>query len=170
MNTTMNNRKGSAVVTLPTDTQIVITRQFDAPAALLFKAYTTPELVKRWWGFSEDEWLVCEVDLRVGGTWRWVTKHTNENGPFEVAFHGVYKEIDGPHRLVSTEVFEGAPGGDENGTLNTLTFVEVDGVTTMTNVVDCNEPWIRDAIIESGMEGGMQISMDRLEEVAASLA
>ncbi|MDP1793147.1 MAG: SRPBCC family protein [Acidimicrobiales bacterium] len=164
------NRKGSAVVTLPTDTQIVITRQFDAPAALLFKAYTTPELVKRWWGYPEDGWEVCDIDLRVGGAWRWVTTHTNENGSFPVAFHGVYKEIDGPTRLVHTEVFEGAPGGDENGTLNTIVFSEVDGVTTMTQTSDCPEPWIRDAIIESGMEHGMQISMDRLENAAKELA
>lgn len=169
MNATVN-RKGSAIVTLPTDKQIVITRQFDAPAALLFKAYTTPELVKRWWGFAEDTWEVCEIDLRVGGTWRWVTTHTNEEGSFPVAFHGEYKEIDAPHRLVHTEVFEGAPGGDENGTLNTILFTEADGVTTMVQTTDCPEPWIRDVIIESGMESGMQVSMDRLEETAKALA
>ncbi|MEY2469415.1 MAG: hypothetical protein QOF21_2113 [Actinomycetota bacterium] len=174
MNTTMTvgkgtNRQGSAVITLPSDTEIVITRQFDAPAALLFKAYTTPELVKRWWGYEEDAWNVCEIDLRVGGTWRYVATHTNEEGAFEVGFHGVFKELDAPHRIVSTEVFEGAPGGDENGTLNTLTFEEVDGVTTMVNHIECGEQWIRDAIIESGMEHGMQISMDRLEDAAKSL-
>lgn len=163
------NRTGSAVVTLPDDTHIVITREFDAPAALLFKAYTTPELVRRWWGYSEDVWEVCEVDLRVGGSWRWVTTHTNDEGSFPVAFHGVYTEIDPPSRLVYTEVFEGAPGGDENGTLNTITFEEADGVTTMTMTTDCHERWIRDAIIESGMEHGMQVSMDRLEETARSL-
>lgn len=163
------NRKGSAVVTLPTDTQIHVMRQFDAPAALLFKAYTTPELVKRWWGYPEDVWTVCDIDLRVGGAWRWGTVHTNENGSMDVIFHGVYQEIDAPTRLVSTEVFEGAPGGDENGTLNTILFEEADGVTTMTMITDCPEPWIRDAIIESGMEHGMQVSMDRLEEAARSL-
>ena len=64
----VSNRHGSAVVTLPSDTEILITRLFDAPAELVFKAYTTPELVKRWWGFETSEWLVCDVDLRVGGT------------------------------------------------------------------------------------------------------
>ena len=171
MNTTMN-RKGSAVVTLPTDTQILITRQFDAPAALLFEAYTTPELVKRWWSYSEDQWSVCEIDLRVGGKWRWVITHTNDNGSMEVAFHGVYQEIAGPHRLVSTEVFEGAPGADENtedGVVNTLVFDEADGVTTMTLLSECGSQFVRDMIIESGMEHGMQTSMDRLEAVAQSL-
>lgn len=164
------NRTGSAVVTLPDDKTILITRQFDAPAALLFKAYTTPELVKRWWGWAEDVWEVCDIDLNVGGAWRWVTTHTNESGSFPVAFHGVYNEISPPDRLVYTEVFEGAPGGDENGTVNTIVFTEDNGVTTMTMTTDCPEPWIRDAIIESGMESGMQFSMDRLEDVAKTLA
>lgn len=164
------NRTGSAVITTPDETHIVITRQFDAPAALLFKAYTTPELVRRWWGWSEDVWEVCDIDLQVGGAWRWVTTHTNDEGSFPVAFHGEYKEIDPPGRLVYTEVFEGAPGGDENGVLVTITFDEVDGVTTMTQTSDCHEQWIRDAIISSGMESGAQFSMDRLEDVAKSLS
>jgi uncharacterized protein YndB with AHSA1/START domain len=162
----------TAVVTLPTDTEIVITRVFHAPAALLFEAYTTPELVKRWWGYAEDEWVVCDIDLRVGGAWRWVTKHRNENGEFEVPFHGTYVEIDPPRRLVYTEVFEAAPVPDPDAlaTTNTITFAEVDGVTTMTMVTRCPDQFTRDAIIESGMESGMQVSMDRLEAVALALA
>src|SRR5688500_2443345 len=105
----VGNRHGSAVVTLPSDTEILITRDFDAPAHLVFKAMTTPELVKRWWGFETSQWEVCEIDLRVGGRWRYVT---TEEGGFQVAFHGDYREIDAPHRLVSTEVFEGAPVPD----------------------------------------------------------
>jgi uncharacterized protein YndB with AHSA1/START domain len=170
--TTTTNRKGSATVALPSDTEIVITRVFDAPASLLFKAYTTPELVRQWWGYSEDVWLACEVDLRVGGAWRWVTQHTNESGSFEVAFHGVYREIDAPTRLVYTEVFEGAPVSDPDAlaAVNTIVFAEVDGVTTMTNTCVCPDQFVRDTIIESGMEHGMQISMDRLEETASTLA
>jgi uncharacterized protein YndB with AHSA1/START domain len=169
--TTKTNRKGSAIVTLPTDTQIRIERVFDAPAALLFKAHTTAELVKQWWGYSEDDWIVCDLELRVGGTWRWVTKHTNENGSFEVPFHGEYLEIDPPHRLVYTEVFEAAPVPDPDAlaTTNTVTFEEADGVTTMTLVTDCPDKFTRDAIIESGMEHGMQISYDRMEAVAQNL-
>ena len=171
MTTTMN-RKGSATVSLPSENEIVITRVFDAPASLLFKAYTTPELVKQWWGYPEDAWQVCEVDLRVGGTWRWVTTHTNEQGSFEVAFHGEYQEIAAPTRLVYTEVFEGAPVPDPDAlaTTNTVTFDEVDGVTTMTSVCVCPDKFVRDTIIESGMEHGMQVSMDRLEAAAQALA
>ena len=95
MNSTLGNRHGSAVITLPSDTEILITRQFDAPAALVFKALTTPELVKRWWGFDTSEWLACEVDFRVGGQWRFVTRE----GDMEVGFHGEYLEIAAPHRL-----------------------------------------------------------------------
>ena len=123
---TVNNRHGSAVITLPSDTEILITRAFDAPAELVFKAFTTPELVQRWWGFETSEWLVCEIDLRVGGQWRYVIRERD----MEVGFHGEYREIDGPHRLVSTEVYEGFP---DAGSLNIMTLDEVDGVTTMTH-------------------------------------
>ena len=155
------NRHGSAIVTLPSDTEILITRQFDAPAALVFKAYTTPELVRRWWGFETSEWLVCEVDLRVGGTWRYVVKDDD----YEVGFHGEFREIDGPHRIVSTEVFEGMPDAHS---VNTTTFEELDGVTTMTTLVQHTDPEHRDAHIQSGMEAGMQVSYDRLEDVVTS--
>ena len=170
--TTTTNRKGSAVVTLPTDTQIKIVRVFDAPAALLYKAHTTAELVRKWWCGDDDEWLVCDIDLRVGGSWRWVFRHTNESGSFEVPFHGTYLELDPPTRYVYTEVFEAAPipDPDEGATTNTVTFDEVDGVTTMTVVTECPNQFVRDAIIESGMEGGMQLSYDRMEDVAKSLA
>jgi uncharacterized protein YndB with AHSA1/START domain len=163
----VGNRHGSAVLTLPSDTEILITRSFDAPAELVFRAYTTPELVRRWWGFETSEWLVCEVDLRVGGRWRYVTR---EEGGFEVGFHGEYREIDAPRRLVSTEVYEGAPVPDPDaaGTLNTVTLDEVDGVTTMTVLVQAPSQEVRDAIIESGMEGGMQVSFDRLEDLVRS--
>jgi uncharacterized protein YndB with AHSA1/START domain len=155
------NRHGSAIVTLPSDTEILITRQFDAPAELVFKAYTTPELVRRWWGFETSEWLVCDVDLRVGGTWRYVVKDDD----YEVGFHGVFREIDRPHRIVSTEVFEGMPDAHS---VNTTTFEELDGVTTMTTLVQHTDAEHRDAHIQSGMEAGMQVSYDRLEDVVTS--
>ena len=157
-NNTLSNRHGSAVITLPSDTEILITRCFDAPADLVFKALTTPELVKRWWGFETSEWLVCDVDLRVGGTWRFVIRERD----MEVGFHGEYKEIDAPRRLVSTEVYEGFPDG---GSLNTTTLDEVDGVTTMTVLVQHERPEHRDAQLSSGMEGGMQVSYNRLEDL-----
>jgi uncharacterized protein YndB with AHSA1/START domain len=161
MNTT-SNRHGSAVVTLPSDTEILITRQFDAPAALVYRAYTTPELVKRWYGFDTSVWKVCEIDLRVGGTWRYVI----EDSDFEVGFHGEYQELSPPHRLVSTEVYEGMPDAEA---LDIIDLEEVDGVTTMKMLVRHTEQAHRDAHIESGMEGGMQVSMDRLEDLVATL-
>jgi uncharacterized protein YndB with AHSA1/START domain len=157
---------GTATVTLPTDEQILITREFDAPKHLVFKAITTPELVKRWWNAKRGEVTTCELDLRVGGKWRSVMETPDG---FEVAFHGEYREIVPDERIVSTEVYEGAPGGDENGTVNTVTLTERDGRTTMTTLVQAPSKEIRDAIIESGMEGGMQDAYDLLEEVAVSL-
>lgn len=162
---TVSNRHGTAVVTLPSDTQILIMRVFDAPAELIFKAWTTPELVKRWWGFETSEWLVCEVDLREGGQWRWVIREQD----MEVGFHGEYREIARPTRLVSTETFEGMPEIDATS-LNTLTLTEVDRVTTMTTLVQHQSQEHRDGHIESGMEGGMQVSMNRLEDVVRELA
>jgi uncharacterized protein YndB with AHSA1/START domain len=153
-------------VTLPTDEQILITREFDAPKHLVYKAVTTPELVKRWWNAKRGEVTVCEIDLRVGGKWRYVME--TEDG-FEVGFHGEYSEIVPNERIVSTEVYEGAPGGDEGGTLNTMTLIEVDGRTTLTTLVQAPSTEIRDAIIDSGMEAGMQDAFDLLEEVAVSL-
>src|SRR5882757_1245491 len=96
----------SAVVTLPSDTQILITREFDAPKHLVYQAWTTPELIKRWWSGDHGEVNSAEVDLRVGGTWRYVM---TANEGFEVAFHGEFREIVPNELIVSTEVFEGMP-------------------------------------------------------------
>jgi uncharacterized protein YndB with AHSA1/START domain len=162
----LENRHGSATVTLPSDREILITRKFDAPAALIFKAWTTPELVKRWWGFDSSQWLVCEIDLRVGGSWRYLTR---EQGGYEVGFHGEYREIQAPHRIVSTEVFEGMPVTEDSAAVDTIQFDERDGVTTMTiNVLhSCKEH--RDAHLASDMEGGMQVSMNRLEDAVRAI-
>ena len=157
---------GTATVTLPTDEQILITREFAAPKHLVYRAFTTPELVKCWWNAKRGEMTVAEIDLRVGGKWRYAM--VTEDG-FEVAFHGEYREIVPNERVVSTEVYEGAPGGDEQATLNTATFTETDGRTTLTILVEAPSKEIRDAIVDSGMEAGMQDAMDLLEEVAVSL-
>ena len=158
---------GTATVTLPTDTQLLITREFAAPKHLVYKAITTPELVKKWWNAKRGKVTLAEIDLRVGGKWRSVMI---AEGGFEVGFHGEYREIVPNEKIVSTEVYEGAPGGDENGSVNTITLTEMDGRTRMTVLVDCPSKEIRDAIIESGMEAGMQDAYDLLEEVAVSLA
>jgi uncharacterized protein YndB with AHSA1/START domain len=154
---------GTATVTLPTDEQILITREFDAPKHLVYKAWTTPELVKRWWSGQRGAVTLAEIDLRVGGRWRFVMM---AEGGFEVGFHGEYREIVPNERIVSTEVYEGFP--DEEA-VNTLTLTEVDGRTTMTVLVQHSLKVHRDAHIESGMEVGMQEAMDLLEQVAVSL-
>jgi uncharacterized protein YndB with AHSA1/START domain len=154
---------GTATVTLPTDEQIIITREFDAPKHLVYKAWTTPELVKRWWSGGHGEVTIAEIDLRVGGMWRYVMI---ANEGFEVGFHGEYREIVPDERIVSTEVYEGMPEGEA---LNTLTLTEADGRTTMTILVQHSCKEHRDAHINSGMEAGMQKSMDLLEQVAVSL-
>ena len=160
----------SAKLTLPADDQILITREFDAPKHLVFEAYTKPEHVRRWWTAKRGEVTECEIDLRVGGQWRYVMV-TNEGG-MEVAFHGEYREIVENERLVSTEVYEGAPVPDPDaaGTLNTLTLTEENGRTTLEILVQAPNQEVRDAIIASGMEDGLQDALDLLEGIAKELA
>ena len=158
---------GTAVVTLPTDTQILITREFDAPRHLVYRACTEPDLVGRWWTARRGEMKTCEIDLRLGGRWRYVM--VADDGS-EVAFHGTYREIVPDERVVTTELYEGVPGATEDdATINTATFAEAGGRTTLTTLIECRTQEIRDAIIASGMEGGLQDAFDLLEEVAKSL-
>ena len=157
---------GTATVTLPTDRQILITREFDAPRHLVYKAWTTPELVKRWWHANRGQVTIAEIDLRVGGTWRYVS--VTESG-MEVAFHGEYREIVPNERLVSSEVYEGIPDAEQHAALNTLTLTERDGRTLLTVLVEHPTREGRDAHINSGMEPGMQDALDLLEQVAVSL-
>ena len=160
---------GRAKLTLPTDEQILVTRDFDAPRHLVYKAWTTPELVKRWWHANRGTVTVVEIDLRVGGQWRYVM--VADDG-MEVGFHGEYREIVPDERIVSTEVYEGLPDGvseEEGGTVNTVTFSEADGRTTMTLLIQTTSKVSRDAIIESGMESGLQDALELLEQTANSL-
>jgi uncharacterized protein YndB with AHSA1/START domain len=160
---------GTATVTLPTDEQILITREFDAPKHLVYKAWTTPELVKRWWSGKRGEVTLAEIDLRVGGAWRYVMV---AHGEFEVAFHGEFREIVPDERIVTTEIYEmpdAEPLPADREPLNIITFSERDGRTTLTLLVQTADKELRDQIIDSGMEGGMQESMDLLEQVAVSL-
>lgn len=155
--------KNTAKVTLPADDEILITREFAAPKDLVFKAMTTPELVSRWWHAEHGRMTSCEIDLRVGGRWRYAML---ANAGFEVAFHGEYREIVPGERIVHTEIFEGAP---DNPALTTTTFREEDGRTTVSILVKHSSQAGRDLHIASGMESGMQVAMNLLEEVAASL-
>lgn len=152
-----------AVVTLPVDTQIQITRFFDAPRDLVYKAWTTPEMVKRWWAGDQGEVVSADIDLRVGGAWRYVMI---ANAGWEVAFHGEYLEIVPGERVVSTEVFEGMP--DAQAT-STTTMTGHDGGTTVTILVQHTSREHRDAHVNSGMETGLQSSWAMLEQVANSL-
>jgi uncharacterized protein YndB with AHSA1/START domain len=159
---------GSAKVTLPADDQILVTREFDAPKELVFKAFTTPELIKRWWHAKRGEVTVVESDLRVGGKWRYLMISDGS----EVGFHGEYLEVVPDERVVTREVYEGLPEGvteEEGSTVNTATFTEENGRTTLTILIHAANKASRDAIIESGMEYGLQDALDLLEEVAGSL-
>ena len=165
MAVTSSNR---ARLTLPTDEQILIERDFDAPRHLVYRAYTTPDLVKRWWHANRGEVISIDIDLRVGGKWRYVM--TAFSGP-EVAFRGEYREIAPDERIVSTSFYEGVPEGVPEAaatTLDTATFTEVDGQTRLTLLIEANSRSARDAIIESGMEDGLQDALDMLEQLAAS--
>ena len=165
----MTVSSGTATVTLPTDEQILITREFDAPKHLVWQAFTTPELVKRWWNAKRGEMTIAEIDLRVGGKWRYVM--VTGDG-FEVGFHGEYLEIVPGERIVSTETFEGVPpevSEEDATTTNTASFVEADGRTTLTILVQARSKETRDAIVASGMEDGLQDALALLEEVAVSL-
>ncbi len=155
--------KNSAVVSLPEPTQVLITREFDAPRHLVYRAWTTPELIRRWWGGDRGTCTSAEVDLRVGGRWRYVMI---ANGGFEVAFHGEYTEIVPDERLASTEIYEGMPEAEAT---STLTLTEAGGRTTLQLLVQhsCREH--RDAHIESGMEEGMQESMNHLDQISSDL-
>ena len=154
---------GSARVTLPADDQILITREFDAPRRQVYRAWTTPELVKQWWHANRGEMTVCEIDLRVGGSWRYAMV---ADGGFEVGFHGEYLELVPDERIVSTEVYEGMP--DASAT-NTLTLAEEDGRTTLEVLVQHQSKEHRDAHVASGMEDGLQDALDLEERVARSL-
>jgi uncharacterized protein YndB with AHSA1/START domain len=159
----------TATVTLPAEDQILITREFDAPKHLVYRAFTTPELVRRWWHANRGEVTTCEIDFQVGGAWRYVMETPDG---MVVGFHGEYREIVPNERVVSTETYEGVPedvSEEDATTVNTATFVEEDGRTTLTILVQAPSQASRDAIVESGMEDGLQDALDLLEGIAQSL-
>jgi uncharacterized protein YndB with AHSA1/START domain len=160
----MSERKssGKLEVTLPSDREILLSRVFDAPRHLVWKAMHDREYIPRWWGCM-GEMSVCEIDFRVGGTWRFVLR-TPEG---EFGFNGVYQEIVAPERVVNTEIFEPFP---DNPSVVTMTLEERDGKTYYKALVvhDCKEA--RDAHVSSGMEVGAGLGLDRIEEIAHELA
>ncbi len=161
----VQSKSGSLEGTLRGDNEIVLTRTFNAPAALVFEAWTKPEHVRQWWGLRASNMVVCDIDFRVGGKWRFVT--TDSDNGSEVAFSGEYREIETPARIVNTEVFEMFP---DNPSIVTNIFEERDGRTTLTILVQHETKAARDMHVESGMEDGLQDALDLLEQVASDAA
>ena len=157
---------GSLVVTTPTDREIVMTRVFDAPRHLVFEAYTRPELLKRWLGVHNGWSLaVCEVDLRVGGAYRYLWRGP---GGKEMGMRGIFREVVPPARIVATEVFDQSwyPGE----AVDTAELVEQGGRTTLTLTVRYQSREARDEVLKTPMEQGMAQGFDKLEELLPSLA
>jgi uncharacterized protein YndB with AHSA1/START domain len=152
---------GTLKVTTPTDRVIVLTRVFDATRRLVFDAFSQPEMLKRWFGPRGWSMAVCEVDLKVGGGFRFVLR-----GPAgkELGMRGAYREIVPPERSVHMESFDDYPGESQV----TAVFVEQEGKTTLTATVLYPSREVRDAVIKSGMEHGAAESYDRLAELLAS--
>jgi uncharacterized protein YndB with AHSA1/START domain len=156
--------KDSFTVTTPSDHEIRMTRLFDAPRHLVFEAMTQPEHVREWWGRLGDGYSVpvCEIDLRVGGRWRFVNRHPKG----EAAFSGEYREIAPPSRLVFTEIFEKFP---DTVSVVTADFTEEDGRTRLTATVHYPSLVVRNMVFGSGMAEGAGISYDRLEDLVAKM-
>lgn len=148
-------------VTTPSDREIVMTRHFNAPRSLVFDCLTKPELLKRW-GLGPRPWTltVCEIDLRVGGSWRFVM--SRGDGP-EMIMRGTYREIAPPERIVQTEIFE--PRWYEGEAVNTTTLTEENGKTRLTITVLYDSKEIRDAVLKTGMARGASEGYDRLAEL-----
>lgn len=154
---------GALKVTTPTEREIVLTRIFDAPKALVYDAFTKPALLKRWFGPRGWSLTVCEVDLRVGGAWRFVLRGPDGT---DMGMRGVYRELAPPDGSVHTESFDDFPGES----VVTTVLVEHGGQTTMTATVLYPSQEVRDAVIQSGMEHGAAESYDKLAEVLGSRA
>ena len=165
MQNTMS-KSGKLQVTTPSDREIAMTRVFDAPRALVFDAWTKPELLKRWLGvFGGWTFAVCEVDLKVGGKYRYVWRGADGK---EMGMGGVFREIVRPERIVCTEKFDESwyPGD----AVDTTVFVEKGGRTTVTTTVLYESKDARDGVLKSPMEGGVAKSYDKLAEVLASMS
>lgn len=157
---------GKLEITTPSDREISITRSFNAPRKLVFDAWTKPELIKRWL-YGPDGWsfALCEVDLRVGGRYRFVWKHKNGT---EMGMGGVYKEVKAPERIVNTQLFDQDWTGGE--AVGTLVLIEKDGKTITTDTILYASKEARDGALKSGMADGMETGYVRLDNVLSELA
>ena len=164
MAASLTANRDSFTVTTPSDQEIRMTRLFNAPRDLVFEAMTRPEHVREWWGRLGDGYSVpvCEIDLRVGGRWRFVNRHPRG----EAAFHGEYREIAPPGRVVFTEIFEEFP---DSVSVVTAELTEEGGKTRLTATVRYPSVEVRDMVLGTGMSRGAGISYDRLEDLVATL-
>jgi uncharacterized protein YndB with AHSA1/START domain len=164
MAASLTANRDSFTVTTPSDQEIRMTRLFNAPRERVFEAMTRPEHVREWWGRLGDGYSVpvCEIDLRVGGRWRFVNRHPRG----EAAFHGEYREIAPPGRVVFTEIFEEFP---DSVSVVTADLTEEDGKTRLTATVRYASVEVRDMVLGTGMAKGAGISYDRLEDLVATL-
>lgn len=151
-------------ITTPGDRQIVVARSFDAPRDLVFLCYTKPELLRRWYGLPDWEMTVCEIDLRVGGKWRFVTRSPSG---YEMGSTGVYTLIEPPERIDQTEIYDDDWTGGE--TTMTLRLTEVNGVTTSTLTITYASPEARAGAAATPMATGMEIGFKRLDDTLAEL-
>src|SRR6266481_721924 len=152
---------GTLKVTTPSDREIVLTRVFDAPRTLVFDAFSKPELLKRWFGPRGWSLVVCEVDLRVGGTFRFVMRGPDGK---DMGMRGVYRELVPPERSVHMESFDDYPGESQV----TAVFIEQEGKTTLTATILYPSAEVRDIVLKSGMEHGAAESYDKLAELLAA--
>jgi uncharacterized protein YndB with AHSA1/START domain len=159
-----------AQVALPTDREVSVSRAFNAGRALVYEAYTTPELVRRWL-LGPPGWTmpVCEMDVRVGGKFRWVWR-SDEDGS-EFGFHGEFREVDAPAKLRHTEAYDpgsvGGGMGEAGEAMVTVTFTETGGITTLTTLIDYGSKEARDAAMSTGMTDGMEMSYQKLDGLLA---
>lgn len=160
------DRRAATSMTRTSDTELVITRSFDAPARIVFDAFTKPELVRRWWapGSRQVSLVSCDADVRPGGRWRYVLQHAVHG---EIAFSGEYREVSPPDRLVYTETLE--PADDSGGAIVTVTFDEREGRTLLTSHSRFPSKDILDMVLATGMEGGMRETMEQLDALVTSL-
>lgn len=158
--------KPATVITLPSDREIRITRTFAAPRRLVFEACTKPEHFRRWWGPRNTSITHFEMDFRVGGKWRFVLQGPDGS---EHPFCGEYRVIDPPEQFAQTFVYD-VPFIRDHPAVETATFDEHDGHTTLTITILHGSKEARDGHLQSGMESGMNESHERLEELLATLA
>jgi uncharacterized protein YndB with AHSA1/START domain len=159
----MTDREGAAVFTMPSDREVVMTRVFDAPRERVWKAYTDPDMIPKWWGPRYLVTTVDKMDLKAGGAWRYVSRAPDGS---EYGFHGVYREIVPLERIAWTFEFEGMPG---HVSVDTVTFEELEGKTKVTVVSLFETRADRDGMVASGMEKGQTESTERLDELLQDL-